>query len=577
MVSYNPAPANNFHAPLSSMALVSLTNATPAFEPSTLSNLQSNTASNLKPIQQNALRFIIDDSYFPQSETTISVDPNNPSHVVGGFNDGKYFFCPFLPADCGGSASFPVSLSGFTVSTDGGNTVAKSSDLPIFNATNPLLTPFGDPSVAASVDGNFFYASLVTIPFGSLFGEGIIIAKSNPNLFDPSISCATVLSSRLSNACWHEVFVNGTKFFPNFTFEDKDRIAIDRDPASQYYGSVYVGWDHFYPPNLSTSYLARCDNNLNSCNMLTGAGQPALSGADIFVSWTTPAVDKNGNVHVAWCNFGTSTTFGPVTCRMASSPPGGTSFGPPSDILSYMGSGATLPTDTVVLGWATEQFRIAPGLISVAADTSSKSSDLYFTTIVCTSRHYYMFSWLNAPVARDNPGNCGQSAVIFSKSTDGGLSWSSPNLISSPAVNDQPYVTVDPLTGTVYVVYYTTQYDPFNHRIDVVASISNNAGQTFHQQRITSVSNEPDSDPAMYDYIVRNGFGQSFTVPQYGDYFEAIAAGGTLWVLFTGNYAVEAGTYQTDPFLAIVGQGNPQGNGPTTNVSTPPPVTFVRT
>src|SRR2546427_6333205 len=29
MASYNPAPANNFHAPLSSMALAALTNATP--------------------------------------------------------------------------------------------------------------------------------------------------------------------------------------------------------------------------------------------------------------------------------------------------------------------------------------------------------------------------------------------------------------------------------------------------------------------------------------------------------------------------------------------------------------------
>src|SRR5207245_523305 len=100
--------------------------------------------------------------------------------------------------------------------------------------------------------------------------------------------------------------------------------------------------------------------------------------------------------------------------------------------------------------------------------------------------------------------------------------------------------------------YYTTQYDNFNHRIDVVASISNNHGQTFHQSRVTSVSNEPNSDPNMYNYIVPNGLGGSFSVPQYGDYFEATARGGTLWVLFTANYAVEAGTFQADPFLAVV-------------------------
>ena len=123
-------------------------------------------------------------------------------------------------------------------------------------------------------------------------------------------------------------------------------------------------------------------------------------------------------------------------------------------------------------------------------------------------------------------------------------------------MNDQSYVTVDSQTGTVYVVYYTTQYDTFNHRIDVVASTSNTLGKTFSQQHITTVSNEPDSDPNMYDYIVRGGFGGSFTVPQYGDYFEATALGGTLWVLFTGNYAVEAGTFQTDPFLAVSRQSS---------------------
>ena len=39
-------------------------------------------------------------------------------------------------------------------------------------------------------------------------------------------------------------------------------------------------------------------------------------------------------------------------------------------------------------------------------------------------------------------------------------------------------------------------------------------------------------------------------VPQYGDYFQDAALGGKVWVLFTGNYAAEEGTYQTDPFLA---------------------------
>jgi hypothetical protein len=528
------------------MALVAVTGASPNIQSLAGSTSHSTDPSTLTSIQQNALRFINDSSYFPQSETTIAVDPANPDHILGGFNDAKYFLCPFLPADCAGSAS--VSLSGFTVSTDGGRSVAKSSDLP-----NPAGTPlinWGDPSVAPSVDGNFFYASLAINHGSPIYGNGVMIAKSNSSLFSPNNSCATTISQPTENPCWKTFFVYGTPGFPSFRFEDKDRISVDRDPSSPYFGSVYVGWDDLSPfTGLSSSDLARCDGNLVSCTMLSGGSQPAVSGTDPFVAWTTPAVDKNGNVYVSWCNFGTYTTYGPVTCRIRSSTPGGTSFATTSNIISYMGTGTTLPTDTIVLGWATEQFRIAPGLISIVTDLSPKSNNLYFTTQVCTSGHYYAFSSSIVPgLPPDNPGDCGQSAVIFSKSTDNGQTWSSPTTLSHPAVNDQPYVTVDTQTGTIYVVYYTTQYDRFNHRTDVVASASNNLGKTFAQQRVTSVSDEPNADPNMYVYF--SSFGGSFVVPEYGDYFEATAMGGRLWVLFTGNYAVEQGTFQTDPFLA---------------------------
>jgi hypothetical protein len=554
MISYNPAPASIFHAPLSSIGVLAVTNATPNIQGSAGTSLRSAGSSSLKTIQQNALRFIIDDSYLPQSETTIAVDPANPSNVVGGFNDGRYFFCPLLPADCG--TFLPASVSGFTTSIDGGKSVAKSGDIPGVNVTGRVLASWGDPSVAATVDGNFFYASLIIYPFGPIFGNGVMIAKSSSNLFDPTVPCTTQRSDPTFNPCWRSILVFGDTAPPVFTFEDKDRIAVDRDPSSPFYGSVYVGWNHFYSSGLSSSYLSRCDPDLISCTTLHNGDVPVLSGNDPFADWTTPVVDKNGNVYVAWCNFGTYTTFGPVNCRITMSPPGGRSFSSPNNILSYMGAGTTLPTDTVVLGWATEQFRVSPGLISITADPSPKSNNLYFTTTLCTIGHYYVFSAGIVGIALDNPGNCGESAILFSKSTDSGQSWSTPVALSDPALNDQPFITVDPQTGTVYIVHYSTQYDSFNHLVDVVSSTSNNQGQTFHQQRITSVSNEPNSDPNMYDYIVGGGFGGSFSAPQYGDYFEATASGGTLWILFTGNYAVEAGTFQADPFLALVNQNS---------------------
>ncbi|HZY47477.1 MAG TPA: sialidase family protein [Candidatus Bathyarchaeia archaeon] len=546
IVSYNPPPANNFHSPLSAAGLIGVAKATPNLQSQSSSSQTTSSGSGSTTIPQNALRFIIDSSYFPQSETTVAIDPSNPSHVVGGVNDLKFFFCGALPSDC---AVTPASISGFTTSTDGGASVAKSSDLPNIAPQGQVLVSFGDPSVAASIDGNFFYASLAISPTN--FANGIMISKSSGNLFNNGVSCTTSPSHSFTNPCWNAVFVFGNLSSTANTFEDKELIAVDHNPASPFFGSVYISWDHFNADGTTSSYIARCNNDLSSCVMISGGGQPVVSGSDPFPAFATPAVDKSGNLYVTWCNYGTFTTFGPISCRIRSSPPGGTSFGATTTILSFMGSGTTLPTDTVIVGFATEQFRVT-SIPSLATDLSSSSNNLYFAIQVCSAGHYYQFSPAVAPVAADNPGNCGVGAILFSKSTNGGSAWSTPVTLSQPAVNDQPYVTVDSTTGQVYVVYYTTQFDQFNHRIDVVASKSNDGGKSFTQLRVTSVSNEPNSDPEMYDYTVASGFGGSFVVPQYGDYLQATARAGTLWVLFTGNYAVEAGTFQADPFLAVL-------------------------
>jgi hypothetical protein len=217
-----------------------------------------------------------------------------------------------------------------------------------------------------------------------------------------------------------------------------------------------------------------------------------------------------------------------------------------------MGNNTALPDETVVLGYATEQYRVASSP-NMAVDASGKTNNLYFSIETCSSSpHFYVFlpSKLAFPLPTDNPGNCGQSQVLFSSSTNGGVTWSAPvDVSASASVNSQPYVTVDQSNGDVYVLFYTTQFDAFNHRLDVVAQRSTDGGSSFNEIRVTSVSNEPDSDPAMYDYVTPAGFGGSFIVPQFGDYFQAIALGGKLWVLFTADYAAMRGTFQSDPFL----------------------------
>lgn len=572
LVSYNPAPLNRFHAPLSSPGILGAMANGPDYLALVPSNTNgaagptTNTDPGMADVSVNALRFIQDQSYIPQSETTVGVlSSGGTTYVLSGVNDARYFFCPALPAaDCPSGWTF--SLSGFslgTAATPSTPSLLMSDDIPgiLYHSTvNPtylgFLVSWGDPSVAASPDGTFYFASLAIDP--ATGNNGVMLAKSNAQLLSNPSSCVTPQAMPWMNPCWNTKFVFGslTGFLSGGkahsvppTFEDKELIAVDNNPSSTTYGDAYMSWDHFNADGTSFSYLARCDESL-LCTMLAGGMLPPLSGSDPFAAFTTPAVAPNGAVYVTWCNFGTFTTLGPISCRVRGSPAGGMAFGPTTDILSFDGAGTTFPNDLGLSGFATEQFRTVdiPSLAAFGSPSASGtgSNSLYFVIDACTSRDYYGFF---DPAI---PGNCGTSGILYARSTDGGSTFGTPTTLADGSVNVQPWVTVDPSNGNVSVVYYTTQYDPFNHRIDVVSQYSTDGGATFTLYRVTSVSDEPNADPEMYDYTVASGFGGSFLVPQFGDYFQAVSMNGNLYVVFTGNYVSELGTLQADPFLAIV-------------------------
>ena len=428
--SYNPAPNNNYQAPISSVGLSGLNHPIPA-QSVDLSKLNTgkpgftpnNSADNgvQNSVNSNALRFINDGSYFPQTETTIAVDPSNTQHVVGGYNDGRYFFCGALPQDC--PSGYTASLSGFTVSTDGGASVLKSNDLPgipiaernmtSHKTVQGFLLSWGDPEIVPSINGHFYYSSLAIDPVSG--ANGVMVAESNSKLFGAN-ACVTSLANPATNPCWTAKFVFGNLSFTcptsalnpacgTLTFEDKDTLAVDTNKASPFYGFVYVAWDHFSAMGTSSSYIARCTSTLSKCVMVSGAGHKTASGSDPFVAFTTVVVGKGGNVYVTWCNYGTATTLGPISCRTTSSPPGGTTYSKAVTVLSFEGAGTTFPNYSGLEGFATEQFRTASVPV-IAADISS--GNLYFTVDACTTRTYFEVA---APAL---PGDCGKSAIFFS-------------------------------------------------------------------------------------------------------------------------------------------------------------------
>jgi hypothetical protein len=540
-LSYNPPGAANYHAPLSTMGLIAVTGAENSLnqqvnngKASTAgsSNDPAPIASDMTTIPHNGVRFINDTSYMSQSETSVAVSGTD---VLGGFNDGRFFVCPFVNATTDCPTGYSYSLSGFTISTDGGQHVAGGDVLPGLVVGRPpnaiFLVSWGDPAVVA-VPGSssFYYASLAISP--STSANGVELSVSNSNLISDPSHCTTSQATPWLNPCWQSTLVFGNTLPKAYTFEDKPTIAVDNSTGSQYYGDAYIAWDHFYKTGTSSSYLARCDPDLH-CTMLSGGGKPVVSGSDLFAGFTTPGVGPDGTVYVTWCNFGTPVALTPIDCKVRSSTDGGQTWSSPSGIVTL---------NNGLSGYATEQFRVT-NIPAFAVDNSaaSTSGNLYYVIDDCTNGNYYGVYLPNIP------GNCGFSDVILASSTDGGATWTNQTLTSSDAVTAQPTVAVDPSHGVVSVAYYTSQNDAYNHRLDVVLQTSNDGGTTWSSRTITNPSIEPDADPAYFYYL--SAFGGSWLAPQFGDYMQAVSSGGFTYVLFSATYTAELGTLQTDPYL----------------------------
>src|SRR5260221_679713 len=146
----------------------------------------------------------------PQSETSITVNPNNPMMLVGGSNE-----------------IVRLPMRGYFSSNGGKSWGAVDVPLPPPATTNG--TDFGsDPGVAFDTRGNVYYSFIVVFfnrTFAAIQGTEMAVAKS----FDGGKS-------------WPQV-----TFF-NFNsgsgkFNDKPLIAVDTNPNSPFRDSVYVGWD----------------------------------------------------------------------------------------------------------------------------------------------------------------------------------------------------------------------------------------------------------------------------------------------------------------------------------------------
>ena len=194
-----------------------------------------------------------------QSETFTTANPDNPNQIVVAYNDSR------------GDASNPVSYSGASVSNDGGVTFTR---LTTASGQSPFPNTFGDPVVLYHKPDSTWYTVWLDAAAGV---QGLGGFKStNPS--DP-------------NSWTHFVVHNNSS-------DDRESGWADNNPASPFYGRMYISWNDFNVGG-GALFVTRSDNGSTWTPAQVTTGVPFVRDVQI-----TGDLSGNGVVYLAGMDEG---------------------------------------------------------------------------------------------------------------------------------------------------------------------------------------------------------------------------------------------------------------------------------
>lgn len=325
---------------------------------------------------------------------------------------------------------------------------------------------------------------------------------------------------------------------------DKPFLAVDRRTTGPFAGSLYVTFTGFNAPPLGLQLLRSRDGGATwSGPVPLGTGQG-----------TSPAVGPNGEVFVTWDDYA-----GHILCATS------------------LDGGVTVRSVRVVANIVQNPSPLPP--------TNFRCFSFPTTAVDVGGSPYrgrVYVSWSSRAGA--------SSEVFCARSTDNGLSWSTPVRVNDTTVGDQFFqgLAVDE-AGTVFASWLDRRDDPANRTYHVYASASYDGGATWLPNwKVSSVASDPGGSGWIGDYSglcagggrcypiwtdLRSGDYDAYTAPVQSDLevtpplMVGATAGGTIDLpikagpLHAGqSYALVAGLSGTEPGVAL-------GNGLTLHLN----------
>jgi hypothetical protein len=339
-----------------------------------------------------------------QNEPVIAVDPNNANRIVAASNDyvTRTWTCTVSGTPC---SRLGDGYSGTYFSNDGGKTWCCVATDPqnigtlipgIEHLVGGQYDAGGDPNLAFDNSGNIYYTGL---GFDRLTAPNTVAV--NKGTFDSS-----------GTLHWGSPVFIGQTTAPS-TINDKPWTAVDTHASSPFYGRVYVSWTRFIF-NAKTGAYVQSPIALaySTDGGQTFSAMQLISPNVLYSQGSHVMVGPDGTVYVLWDG---DTRFGPFDSTwMTKSTDGGVTWSKPLAIaplvdifrpantafrVNSFPAGDVAPNGDVYAAWSTEVLNTASS---------------YGVDLTCTS---------GATVY----GSC-HAAVYWSKSSDGGATWTTPQL-----------------------------------------------------------------------------------------------------------------------------------------------------
>jgi hypothetical protein len=364
------------------------------------------------------------------------------------------------------------SLIGYAVSTNRGLTFTDKKFLNIgLRPTRTFMTLRGHPVVACADAKTFYQASIFAEEMSVGTFQFIAVSRS----FD-------------GGATFGSPIFAAPRGYEFSTWVDNQWLTVDPTNRRRLY-LTYTKVTIFPSPRIAIEIVRSVDGGETWSQLVKVADRPYYRGSAKFQGIQV-IVGPQGQVYVAWQLLPPS---GKPILKLRKSIDGGLSFGAYTTISSVtrVGNQGLLKG-----GIRIEEFP----MLAVNRNTG----ELYAT-------------WNDGRrnSQQSQSGTYRYSDILFSRSIDGGATWSAPVRVnnnqeptgSTLAGTDQymPAIAVD-RTGKIAICFYDRRFDPKNLLIDRVCATSLDKGVTWNNTRFTKISFPPkeaaDSLYGLYDTLL---------------------------------------------------------------------------